>query len=1128
MKILNKAISGTSAGCMLALLAGAPAWADDTEILLATPNLSQRPKPNVMFILDTSGSMDSIESTAAPYDAAVTYTGSCDTNALYWTDINVVPTCDATNDRWIAKSAWQCDFAARQITGIGSFTNTLVQFRDSVVGGVVVVGDQWDTLEAGNSTDPVECISDSGVHGGGTSGEVYASSVPVSGNAWTSNSMLEIAWGSAPRNLSYTMYDGNYLNYRENPTNVSLTRNEIMIEVTNTVLDSVNNMNVGVMRFRGATGGTVLEAVQDLDTNRASIVSTISALPAAGNTPLSEALYENALYWTGSPLDYGDPALTDPDALVNGVTPSNYDQPTLGSCAKNYNVLITDGAPVGDDEGPAKVGNLPGWAATVDTPGCDGSGEGMCLDDISEYLGRYDTAGSVDGDQTVTTHTIGFTIDLDILEETAAASGGTYFLADDIESLTIALLRIVGEINDRTLSFAAPAVSVNTFNRTRNLNDVYLTVFGARNSTHWPGNLKKYGIDGGVIVDADGDPAVDPATGFFYDSSKSIWTVGGADGTDVELGGAARRLPSPATRNLFTNNGANANLAAAANALSTTNSAAYTAADFGLTGATGEPTIDELIDWMRGVDVRDEDGNAATTVRYAMGDPLHSRPASVVYGGTVANPEVVVFTATNDGYLHAVDGATGVELWSFVPKELLDHMARLYFDPSASFKQYGIDGDVVPVVKDVDGDAQIEAGDGDFVRLVFGFRRGGSSYYALDVTNKNAPSLMWVKTLDNAGQSWSSPVVTRVNVNTTGTNADKAVVIVGGGYDPVHDTANHPTTDDIAGAGIHMLDLVSGATLWRAGPDAGATKQFAPGASARPFAMTRAFATQVRVADFNADGYADRMYAADMGGQVWRFDIVNGQAPGSLVNGGVIAQLGAEGVSGTPTAAQTRRFYNSPDISIFRDPIQGKRYVSVAIGSGYRARPFNTDAQDRFYALRDPAVFNQLSQAAYDSYDIIKNANLVEVSGSVKTAIGVADRGWMFTLPANEKVLSDSITFDDEIFFVSFDPNAVGAAACATGQGTNYLYRVSVVNGDPIVNNLDSVTPALADDERRDQLAQGGIAPTPTVLFPTATDPNCTGDACSPPPVMCIGVECVSPGFVNNPVRTLWTQDGIE
>jgi type IV pilus assembly protein PilY1 len=263
-----------------------------------------------------------------------------------------------------------------------------------------------------------------------------------------------------------------------------------------------------------------------------------------------------------------------------------------------------------------------------------------------------------------------------------------------------------------------------------------------------------------------------------------------------------------------------------------------------------------------------------------------------------------------------------------------------------------------------------------------------------------------------------------------------------------------------------------------------------------------------------------------MGGQLWRFDVKRGATPANLVNGGIIARLGAEGL-GSPMPADTRRFYNSPDVSVFRDPLQGERYLAVSIGSGYRAHPFDLDATDRFYSVRDPAIFNQLSQADYDSYSIITDASLVEVSGTVKNVIPASARGWKFTLPANEKVLSDSVTFDNEIFFVGFTPDNLSTANCSAGRGTNFLYRISVVNGDPIVQNLDAVTPGLEDEERRDQLAQGGIAPTPAILFPSPPA-GCTGDDCQPPPLMCIGVECNPPGYLNKPKRTLWTQEGIE
>ena len=719
------------------------------------------------------------------------------------------------------------------------------------------------------------------------------------------------------------------------------------------------------------------------------------------------------------------------------------------------------------------------------------------------------------GDQFVTTHTIGFAINLPILQATADVSGGDYYLADDIENLTLALLQIFKEANEQELAFTSPAVAVNAFNRTQNLNDLYMSVFRSQVKVHWPGNLKKYRVVDRIITDANGNPAVNPLTGFFADTAKSFWTVGAADGKEVELGGAANQLPAPGVRKVYTNNG-DSDLATGSNSFAASNITAYTLGDFGLSGATGEPTLDEMLEWMRGADVRDEDNNPATTQRDVMGDPLHAQPATMVYGGSEGNEDVVVYTATNDGYLHAIDAATGVELWSFIPKELLPRTATLMFNPDSNYKSYGIDGDVVPVFLDRDKNGIIDGS--DFAYIVFGMRRGGNSYYALDVTDRNAPKLLWNVSYPGMGQSWSRPVITRVDIDDAGLNTDKAVAIIGAGYDPVHDTRAFPTADDNSGAGLLMLDLQSGAELWRTSRDLSADL-VAPN-------MRRAFPSQVRVIDLDGDRLADRMYAADVGGQLWRFDIFGGQQATSLVTGGVVAQLGAEGIA-SPTPGDTRRIYNTPDAAMFVDAGQNRKFISVNIGSGYRAHPLDTSATDVFYSFRDPNVFSRLSQFEYDNYNVATNGDFVEVSGSTQAVITAGDRGWKFTLPADQMVLSNSAVFDDEIFFVGFSPDSVATQDCTVRVGRNFLYRMTLLNGDPIVDDISTVADTIADDERATELQQGGIAPAPQFLFPSP-DPNCTGDDCNQPPLGCVGVECFDPGFENNPVRTLWTQDGIE
>ncbi|MGI9260540.1 MAG: pilus assembly protein, partial [Woeseiaceae bacterium] len=639
---------------------------------------------------------------------------------------------------------------------------------------------------------------------------------------------------------------------------------------------------------------------------------------------------------------------------------------------------------------------------------------------------------------------------------------------------------------------------------------------------HWPGNMKKYRLVDALIRDAKDDPAVDPDTGFFHNDSKNYWQKDpDNDGADVYRGGIANSLPDPFARKLYTNFGTG-DLTLPTSHISVSNISAFNDADFGLTGADGEPTKTQIIEWARGVDVKDEDNNSFTDVRYAMGDTLHSQPAAVVYGQSGGLYDVVLFNATNDGYLHAVNADTGVELWSFIPHELLTNLAGLYENENVDYKTYGIDGDVVPIIYDKNQDGIIDPSD-DFVRLVFGMRRGGDNYYMIDVTNPNKPILKWIRTFSELGQSWAAPVAAKVNIDSAAqTSALDAVLVLGGGYDTTHDAPAHPTSSDLDGAGIVVLDMDSGDMIWRVGRDAGADLQLSK--------MTRAIPSSVRVIDMNGDGKADRMYASDLGGQLWRFDITNGEKPDKLVAGGVIARLGAEGLS-SPNAADTRRFYTAPDVSMFVDKRQNRRYLAINIGSGYRAHPLDNSASDRFYSIRDPNVFNALPQSKYDSYSIVKNSDLIDVAGKVDTVIPDNGDGWMITLPPAQKVLSDSRTFDDSVYFVSFEAQINSTDPCQAGHSLNGLYRVSVVNGDPVVDLGSSsgpVDPEVADAARITELEQGGIAPKPTFFFPAPDDPDCTGSECASPPVGCVGVECFDPGFPNYPIRTLWTQDGIE
>ena len=569
-------------GLLAALMVGTSALADDTEILLINPNASNPPQSNILFIIDSSGSMGDLVETKEIYDPNTIYdatVGQCDPDTLYWTEVNTIPSCALGNLQYFNESAFFCQAAQSRLNGIGSYTGTMAQFYGDGAGKAA-----WQRLLPGNNTGLVECLNDSGIHGLGVAGEVYAKKGSTL-TPYTSARGQEIDWSGDGVSNGVTVYDGNYLNYRAVPVVVERTKIDIVKQVSNVVMNSIEKVNVGIMRFNDSDGGPIIQDVVDLETNRADILAAINGIVPGGRTPLSEALYESARFWRGLPAYYGENITehaTDPGALAQ-LSPEIYEQPEMLSCTKNFNVLLTDGQPVDDQETPDLVDGLPNWSTTLGHAGCVGGNMGDCLDDVAEYLYKDDVNLTTPDEQLVTTHTIGFAIDLPVMKAAAAASGGEYFLANDVESLTTALLQIVSSVQERSLSFTAPAVAVNSFNRTQNLNDLYLTTFGARGKVHWPGNLKKYEIRGGQIVDATGAPAVNQNSGFFETNAQSFWSAG-PDGIVVEAGGAASQLPPPSSRKLFTYNGVDSNLTSVSNELSVATAPNYSLADFGLTG----------------------------------------------------------------------------------------------------------------------------------------------------------------------------------------------------------------------------------------------------------------------------------------------------------------------------------------------------------------------------------------------------------------------------------------------------------------------------------------------------------------------------------------------------------------
>ncbi len=1134
-------------GAGLTLLGSGPAWADDTEVFLSQA-AARGVRPNVLLVIDTSGSMGAqVQLPKAPYDNAQNYPGNCDSSRVYHaraTSAGAPPPSCVAGAASLPATANSCDAAQRALTGIpGLWTGRVAQWSASRVA--------WRELLAG-ATDPLECEADAGRHGETTASTRRFIRNGEAASRWTGSEAEAASWNGSE---VQTLFSANYLNwYYSTGVPVELSRLDIVKAVGTSLAYSIDGVNLGLMRYnRGpdwapgafdvnSEGGMIVQPVTDIATSRETVTERLRSYNLAGWTPLSETLFEAGQYLAGRPVDYGlnsdvgegqpFPSVPESRQVAN---PSQYRSPVEYQCQRNFVVMLTDGIPTTDVSADNKIPALPGFSA-LGRNSCDGEGDGRCLDDMAQYLNEAaDLRPDLPGRQSAQTFMIGFGSDVGnagFLEETARRGGGRAFGALDVTGLTQVLQSIFGDILRTGGTFAAPSVSVNAFNRTQSNNELYVSVFRPDDSVRWLGNVKKYGLRGGRIVDATGAAAVDEATGFLREGTRSLWSAE-PEPDVVTSGGAVERLPAPTTRKLYTYATAagNADLTADINEFSAANTAGLPDAALNLAGSG--ITRDQLFDWARGIDRPDSNlnGNRDEIVRQ-MGDPLHARPALVTYGGAVGSPEAgdaVVFVPTNDGFLHALDASTGRELWAFIPPELTGRLPELYANPGVVNRSYGLDSDVRVLKFDVNQDGIVDAGAGDRVWLFFGMRRGGQHYYALDVTNRAAPRLRWnlgPAQLPGVGETWSAPTIARVRVQGAPQNGENFVLIFGGGYDAAQE--NYDYTADSSGNRIYMVDAQSGALLWYAGGPA------AVGTPDLPLArMTNAIPARVVAIDTDGDSYSDRLYTADMGGRVWRFDIRNGLPRNQLVTGGVLAALGAGDLAGA-TIDDSRRFYNAPDVALIQRR-GAEPYYNIAIGSGYRGHPLHTETRDRFYSIRDKNPFGRLSQAQYDAAVPLNDAALVDLTPNVAaTAVPTAAAGWKLELRLNggwtgEKVLADATTIGGTVLFTTYQPQPPATTdPCVPAAGVNRTYALQVDSGKPAVDFNDDRVVEAADLSTQQQ--KTGIAgEVNIVLESTATSGGGPDDGAAAPDALgrrgfcVVGVEvlrrCVVPGTV---VRTYW------
>lgn len=703
------------------------------------------------------------------------------------------------------------------------------------------------------------------------------------------------------------------------------------------------------------------------------------------------------------------------------------------------------------------------------------------------------------------------------LKSIAKWGDGRYFTASSEEEIKDALRSILNEIFAVNSVFASSTLPVSVNVRGTNLNQVYMGVFrpSETNQTRWQGNLKLYqlAVDEDTntlfLADKNGEEAQSPATGFIKHQAVSFWTSESEywnfdprgvpqsesdkpDGAVVEKGGVHQRV-----RDLYgtvDSDGA-ADKAVTDRPLFTFTSDCVDGSGCVLEDfSTNHGSLsDSLVDWMHGLNNTDDDTDPDTKAvdpdtgvikdprPSVHGDVLHSKPAVVNYGDLDGDGEndVFVFYGANDGIFHAVSGGKedtqGEEKWGFIPPEFFGKLDALR--NRADGKEYFADGGVGLQKVDNDGDGLVEPGDGDRVRLFISMRRGGRLIYALDVTDPGNPKFLWKATPDSTGygelgQTWSEPNVSTLQyTDSTGSEVTRDVVVFGGGYDPAAEDPDN-TAPVSQGRAIYVVDAEDGTLLWQAGPNPSGADNNHTVAD-----MTFPIPSDVTVLDSDNNGFDDRVYVGDTGGQVWRADI---SGPPTDWDVHRIASVGEA------AGLDERKFLYPPDV-VFDEEADGTKYHAVLLGSGDREDPYKTSVTNRFYMFKDKAVGldgQDLNLAEGDLYDATEN--LIQASDDETTVENEKAKlanaeGWFLTLEnPGEKVVSSAVTLSGTTFFNTNEPPDENAG-CAQSLGTARFYEVAFDDATATIENNN--VEGLQTSDRTTKAAGGGFPPSPVPVI---------------------------------------------
>lgn len=843
--------------------------------------------------------------------------------------------------------------------------------------------------------------------------------------------------------------------------------------------------------YTGTTDGSSFLNVNDFDkdygsgtTQKTKFYSVLYGQTPSGSTPLRPSLIKAGQYFAKK---------------VSGQT---YD-PMQYSCQRNYALLSTDGYwNTGSEPGQpyyipkrldgTAIGDVDG-AAGVSRPMYDSSHAKNSLSDIAKYW--YDTdirtsdlgncTGSTGSDvctnrtpkpgdtspvyQNMSTFTLGLgvpgiltyqnnyatsstgdyaaivngtknwpdplsssssgyantgntvTSRIDDLWHAAVNGGGTYYSAGDPAALTAGLTDALQRIDAQTGAAAAAATS--TLEPTQTSDRVFVPSYETKT---WVGNIAAYNY------------TVDPHTGSVSITGSAIWqassTLASQSSRRILMfdSSASNKLKDFTYSNLSSSQQAYFNNLCASGNYKLNQCATLT------TNALGQVTGANVVSYLRGSSQYElwqssPDNQVFRTRRSSqgqwtpLGDIVDSRPTYVGvppfsyadsgysdFKAAQASREGVLYFGANDGMLHAIRTSDGYEEWAYVPTAVIPNLYHLADSSYSTSHRYYVDG--APVVGDVYDGAHWRT------ILVAGLAGGGSSYFALDITDPTHPIALWEFTDSNMGLTFGKPVIGK-------NSAGNWIVAFTSGYNNTSGDGN---------GHLYVVNAITGAQISTFGTYVSAGTPAGTTGTPSNLGPIQAWV------DSSTDNTIKMIYGGDMQGNVWRFDF-DGRLSGN--------QAFLLGTAKGPTGA-VQPITVPPVLSVINLSGGGTaKAVTVATGRYLGISDLSDTTVQSIYTVKDTWTTTAVGNFRADANMVTQTMNSSHAIPSPASVDWNTQDGWYldFNQSSGERVNVDMTL---QLGVITVATTVPTPTPCSPG-GTSWLYVLNADSGS-LVTELSS------------------------------------------------------------------------